>query len=177
MTPGRDSEVSCASERSVTGLPGEIHHKCKRRQLTMGLEERLIHSNRPSNQVADSRSHFSRGAKFLNNTTLYRVLLFESSMFFVSSGQSLRQHRNHTVHAEGGRRVIFWIGDEHVLTEELHSSPFGNKIRHQILSRDRVVVYTSVAEDADRSCATCRTSAVPTPVSMYLTRRLTPRLR
>ena len=38
----------------------KIHHMCEKQQLAVGLEERLIHSNKPSNQVADSRSHFSR---------------------------------------------------------------------------------------------------------------------
>ena len=142
-------------------------------------------------------------------------------MFFDSSGQSLRRHRNHTVRAEKGRRVIFWTSEELVLTEELLSSPFGTTTQTVITftavitsstappvalttlsvrasKRSRVVsgrespflaillfcalslVYAQgcdgppqqssscsakETEDIDRSSATCRTSAVPPPVS------------
>ena len=61
-----------------------------------------------------------RSREFLNITTLYSVLPFVSRMFIDSSGQSLRRHRNHTVRAEKGRRVILWTGEELVPTEELH---------------------------------------------------------
>ena len=128
--------MSCASERNATGLPGEIHHTCESRQLTMGLEKRLIHSNKPSNQVADSRSHFSRGNKRARQILeqqnpvqsvalrVFNVLCLQRSISGPTS--------EHTVHAEGGRRVIFWIGEDIVLTEELHSSPLGTTTKTAI---------------------------------------------
>ena len=64
-------------------------------------------------------------------------------MFFDSSGQTLRRHRNHTVRAEKGRRVILWTGEELVPTEELLSSPFSTTT--QTVIKFTVVITSSSA--------------------------------